>query len=73
LLTCLWFGYIRKLETATHPDFKELRPEERPMRSLMADWFDSYRADNAELVASDPEFTRWLEEEYAPIAGGWQY
>ena len=43
------------------------------MRSLMADWFDSYRADNAELVASDPEFARWLEEEYAPIAGGWQY
>ena len=43
------------------------------MRSLMADWFDSYRVANAELMASDPEFARWLEEDYVPIAGGWQY
>jgi hypothetical protein len=24
-------------------------------------------------LVSDPEFARWLAEEYVPMAGGWQY
>jgi hypothetical protein len=30
---------------------------------------DDYR----EFLGDDPEFRRWLEEEYVPIFGGWQY
>jgi hypothetical protein len=37
------------------------------------DWLDEYRRANHELIAGDPEFGRWLDEEYVPIGGGWQY
>jgi hypothetical protein len=36
-------------------------------------WVEGYKAANTALLASDPEFRRWLEEEYVPIGGGWQY
>jgi len=26
-----------------------------------------------ELSTNDPEYQRWLRDEYVPIAGGWQY
>ncbi len=26
-----------------------------------------------EQIRQDPEFAKWLIEEYTPIAGGWQY
>jgi hypothetical protein len=32
-----------------------------------------YVAQNTELLTSDPAFASWLENEYTPIAGGWQY
>lgn len=36
-------------------------------------WLDSYKDTNHELLSRDPEFARWLEQDYVPIAGGWQY
>ena len=36
-------------------------------------WLDAYRTSHLELLRSDPEFARWLAEEYVPIAGGWMY
>ena len=36
-------------------------------------WFEDYKHANAGLLDSNPEFNRWLELEYVPIAGGWQY
>lgn len=27
----------------------------------------------SEQMRRDPEFAKWLVEEYKPIAGGWQY
>jgi len=37
------------------------------------DWLTSYKAANAERLDGNPEFAAWLEKEYVPIAGGWQY
>ena len=39
----------------------------------LREWIDEYRAANAALLESDPEFRRWLDEEYVVIGGGWQY
>jgi hypothetical protein len=36
-------------------------------------WLATYKRDNAALLERDPEFARWLQDEYVPIAGGWQY
>lgn len=36
-------------------------------------WLSIYKDANQNLLSSDPEFAQWLEEEYVPIAGGWQY
>ncbi len=33
----------------------------------------AYKEEHADELARDPEFVRWLEEDYAPIAGGWHY
>ena len=37
------------------------------------DWLSAYKAANADRLSSDPEFAHWLDTEYVPIAGGWQY
>lgn len=37
------------------------------------DWLHSYRATNSNRLSDDPDFAAWLESEYVPIAGGWQY
>jgi hypothetical protein len=37
------------------------------------DWLMAYKADHSEHLRSDPTFAQWLETEYVPIAGGWQY
>lgn len=39
----------------------------------MEDWLDSYKGVAARLLEEDPEFARWLNEAYVPIAGGWAY
>jgi hypothetical protein len=36
-------------------------------------WLTAYKQCCRELLETDPEFRCWLEEEYVPIAGGWQY
>ena len=36
-------------------------------------WLAAYRAANADLLKIEPDFARWLADEYVPIAGGWQY
>jgi hypothetical protein len=36
-------------------------------------WIEDYKAANAALLGAEPGFRRWLDEEYAPIGGGWQY
>ena len=46
---------------------------ETPVVVLSPDWMASYRAANAERLKTDTEFARWLESDYVPIAGGWQY
>lgn len=32
-----------------------------------------YAEANPDLLAADPDFATWLETEYRPIEGGWQY
>jgi len=39
----------------------------------LGEWLDSYRESEQELVHGDPDFARWFEEEYVPVAGGWMY
>lgn len=36
-------------------------------------WLDDYARTHAALLEDDPEFRSWLEEEYVPIGGAWQY
>jgi hypothetical protein len=36
-------------------------------------WLASYKDTYRNLLINDPEFARWLDKEYVPIAGGWQY
>jgi hypothetical protein len=36
------------------------------------DWLISYRNANAERLR-DTDFAAWLQTDYVPIAGGWQY
>jgi hypothetical protein len=36
------------------------------------DWLTSYRIAHAERLR-DADFAAWLETDYIPIAGGWQY
>jgi hypothetical protein len=36
-------------------------------------WLVRYKEANHNLLLSNPEFSRWLDEEYVPIAGGWMY
>jgi hypothetical protein len=37
------------------------------------DWLSAYKAANAERLRREPKFAQWLDSEYVPIAGGWQY
>ena len=36
-------------------------------------WLRTYKKTHQDLLSADPNFARWLDEEYVPIAGGWQY
>lgn len=36
-------------------------------------WLVAYKQDHKTLLQNDREFARYLEEEYIPLAGGWQY
>jgi hypothetical protein len=39
----------------------------------MLGWLFAFRQKNAALLNEHPEFAKWLDEEYLPLAGGWQY
>jgi hypothetical protein len=39
----------------------------------MERWLLQYKDANQDLLRTNAEFARWLEEEYVPIAGGWMY
>jgi hypothetical protein len=41
--------------------------------TLPAEFLREYLTANRTLVDSDPEFAAWLETEYRPIEGGWNY
>lgn len=36
-------------------------------------WMHEYKEANRDLLDADPAFEQWLQEEYVPIGGGWQY
>ena len=36
-------------------------------------WIDDYKSANSALLDGDPEFSRWLDEDYIPMGGAWQY
>lgn len=36
-------------------------------------WLGAYKEEYRDQLERDPEFARWLEEQYIPIAGGWYY
>jgi len=42
---------------------------EETLRQLLA----AYKEEHRDELSRDPEFARWLEEDYTPIAGGWHY
>jgi hypothetical protein len=42
---------------------------EETLRQLLV----AYKEEHRDELSRDPEFARWLEEDYAPIAGGWHY
>ena len=42
-------------------------------RTNLNAWLAEYKQANCELLQNNREFARWLEEEYVPLAGGWQY
>lgn len=46
---------------------------ERHVTNGEGDWLAAYKLTNAERLNSEPEFAAWLDGEYVPIAGGWQY
>jgi hypothetical protein len=39
----------------------------------ISSWLENYKQGHAALLHKDPEFARWLDEEYRPLAGRWQY
>ncbi len=34
---------------------------------------EAYRSANRERLDADPDFASWMETEYVPIVGAWQY
>jgi hypothetical protein len=38
-----------------------------------ADWLAAYKTAYEDNLKRVPEFAAWLQSDYVPIAGGWQY
>jgi hypothetical protein len=36
-------------------------------------WMQDYKESHRQLLDADAEFERWLDNEYVPIGGAWQY
>jgi hypothetical protein len=45
----------------------------RAVTAAVSGWLARYTDAHRDELATDDEFARWLEEDYAPIAGGWHY
>ena len=41
------------------------------VNQLIADWISA--EEQQVRLQEDPDFAHWLEEDYVPIAGAWQY
>ena len=39
----------------------------------MVQWLSAYKNEHHALLEADPAFQHWLETEYVPLAGAWQY
>ncbi len=52
---------------------KEAAVNATAARLGLESWLDSYEESQRELIDADPEFARWLKEEYVPPGGGWMY
>jgi hypothetical protein len=39
----------------------------------LSNWLENYKQEHAALLQQDAEFARWLDKDYRPLAGGWQY
>ncbi len=50
-----------------------LATNESAVGAAVSGWLVRYREAHRDELAGDEEFARWLEEDYAPIAGGWHY
>ena len=48
-----------------HPEALELNG--------VGNWLAAYKEANEERLLREPGFAAWLDKEYVPIAGGWQY
>ena len=46
---------------------------ESSVAPIVGRWLARYKEAHRDELAGDEEFARWLEEDYAPIAGGWHY
>lgn len=44
-----------------------------PVTNRRGDWLEAYKAANEDRLKCTPDFAAWLENDYVPIAGGWQY
>jgi hypothetical protein len=42
-------------------------------RISISDWLENYKREHGALLRHDPEFARWLNKDYRPLAGRWQY
>lgn len=50
-----------------------LAASENAIGAAVHGWLARYKEACRDEFSGDEEFTRWLEEDYAPIAGGWHY
>lgn len=43
------------------------------LSTTITDLLVDYKQEHVGLIRENPAFARWLEEDYRPLAGGWQY
>ena len=49
-------------------------PGEVPVDTFaVGSWLEEYKHANVGLLQADPQFRQWLDEEYVPLQGAWQY
>jgi hypothetical protein len=47
--------------------------ESLPQARGVVEWVSEYKAANRKRLGELLDFANWLENDYVPIAGGWQY